>query len=199
MVRLVQTTIAALLIAAAGAGGYQYYLSNTATVRAQKKAEQLTEQLTELRTSFDALSRQYNEAVTRTAVTELHVRDGRLSVVVRTIDGDEKRIDTPYDPSGEIYVDYVVMRGRLWIRRVFDARTPPDQALVIDPSLGTLDWNDTDLAHGKAVYRRLDEGAWIITVTGDGSLGLARCDDSTDYELSGPPVVRQYEPLTTHP
>lgn len=199
MVKLVQTMVAALLIAAAGAGGYQYYLHNTQAARAQKRADELTEQLIELRGSFDTLREQYNQAVTRTAVTELHVRDGRLSVVVRTIDGDEKRIDTPYDPSGEIYVDYVVMRGRLWIRRVFDARTPPEQALVIDPSLGTLDWDDTELAHGKAVYRRLDEGAWIITVTGDGSLGLARCDDHTDYELAGPPVVRQYEPITTHP
>ena len=35
----------------------------------------------------------------------------------------------------------------------------------------------------------------MVTVTGDGSLGLARQVESARVELSGPPAVREYAPV----
>jgi hypothetical protein len=107
-----------------------------------------------------------------------------------------KSIPTPFDPSGEIYVDYVVLDGRLWVRRVFDAKTPPSQGVVIDPKLAEVTWDDQGATHGKAVYRQLGEGRWIVTVTGDGSLGLARSTLSEPTDLSATPAVRDYEPIS---
>ena len=144
----------------------------------------------------EQLRRTYNEAVRRTAVTELLVRDGSLSVTIRTAEGIEEQISTPYDPSYEIYVDYVVVDGRLWIRRVFDEQTPPSEGLLIDPAWAAIDWDAPGVAHGKTVYRQLSEGRWIITVSGDGSLGLALCDDDEATELSPPPAVRPYDTIS---
>ena len=179
------------LIAALGAAslvGWQF-------VRSQQRAEVYHERLVELKNDYEQLRHLYNEAVTRTAVTELIVHEGKLAVQVRTVEGVQKRVETPYDPAREIYVDYVVVDGRLWIRRVFDARTAPEEALVIDPLWGEVDWSSPAAAHGKAVYRRLEEGRWVVTVTGDGSLGLARCDGESDYTLTTPPPVRAFEPM----
>ena len=49
-------------------------------------------------------------------------------------------------------------------------------------------------AVGKAVYRRLHDGRWIVTVSGDGSLGLAHLDPGEpEPELAPPPPVKSYE------
>ena len=45
-------------------------------------------------------------------------------------------------------------------------------------------------AYGKAIYRQLTEGRWVVSVTGDGSLGLAMADEPVS--LSAPPEVRDY-------
>jgi hypothetical protein len=148
-----------------------------------------------LSSDYETLRDRYNEAVRRTAVTELRVEDGALSVVVRDATGEQRRIETPYDPSREIYVDFAILDGRLWIRRVFDAGTPPERGLLIDPGLAHVDWDLDPEAHGKAAYRSLGEGRWVVSVTGDGSLGLARSSGDTLPELSPPPPVRRYEPL----
>jgi hypothetical protein len=95
-------------------------------------------------------------------------------VAIRDASGAVRTIETPFDPSREIYVDFVVLDGRLWIRRVFDDRTPPEQGVLIDPALAEIDWSEDEAAHGKATYRALGPGRWIVSVTGDGSLGLAR-------------------------
>ena len=153
------------------------------------------QRLRDLSQRYASLREQYNEAVRRTAVTELVVEDGELHVEIRTAEGKLRRIDTPFDPAGEIYVDYVVFDGRLWIRRVFDEQTSPREGLVIDPPLAELDWSDPRLAHGKAVYRQLEEGRWIVTVTGDGSLGLSRRTRDDAPTLSPPPVVKEYEQI----
>jgi hypothetical protein len=100
--------------------------------------------------------------------------EGTLSVVIRTADGDTQVLNSPFDPSQEIYVAYVVSNGRLWIRRVFDESTPPGQDMVIDPRFTDVDWSADEKSHGKAAYRALGEGHWVVDVTGDGSLGLAR-------------------------
>jgi hypothetical protein len=144
---------------------------------------------------YESLRDRYNEAVRRTAVTELRVADGKLSAVVRDASGVERVIETPYDPSREIYVDFAILNGRLWIRRLFDGRTPPEQGLLIDPGLAEVDWNADPEAYGKAAYRSLGEGRWVVSVTGDGSLGLAAWQDDGLPELSPPPPVRAYEPL----
>lgn len=143
---------------------------------------------------YDALRDRYNEAVRRTAITELFVKGDKLSVLVRNAEGVQKTIETPYNPEGEIYVDYVLVGGRLLIRRVFDEHTSPRDALVVDPGL-QVNWADPSLAMGKAVYRRLDEGRWIVSVTGDGSLGLARADSPDPGVLPPPPDVRDYPEL----
>ena len=131
----------------------------------------------------------------RTAVTELIVRDGRLSLAIRTMEGLHRVIETSLDPSQEIYCDYLLVGGRLWIRRVYDAHTPPSRGVVVDDDLATVEWSDPAVRYGKAVYRSLSEGRWIVTVTGDGSLGLAKIDEDTEVELQGPPPVRDYEQI----
>jgi len=151
--------------------------------------------LVELEGDFERLRRQYDEAVRRTAVTELRVADGRLDVVIRDVTGHERRIETPFDPSREIYVDFAILDGRLWIRRVFDAGTPPERGLLIDPGLADVDWGADPEAFGKATYRSLDEGRWVVSVSGDGSLGLTRSTTGESVELSPAPTIRRYEPV----
>ncbi|MFU8828498.1 MAG: hypothetical protein ACNA8P_03585, partial [Phycisphaerales bacterium] len=137
-----------------------------------------------------------NSAVRRTAVTELLVNGDRLSIRIRTADGQTHTLPTPYDPRGEIYVDYVVVDGRLWVRRVFDSETPPSRALVIDPSFQTVDWSSVRARHGKAIYRALSDGRWVITVTGDGSLGLERTEPGADLApLAFAPEIRDFETI----
>ncbi|MCB9845917.1 MAG: hypothetical protein H6811_08040 [Phycisphaeraceae bacterium] len=165
-------------------------------LRADVAAGIYRERLATLAGEYDKLEDLYNTAIKKTHVTELIVRDGRLSVRIRSALGLLREIPTDLDPSREVYVDYVVMDGRLWIRRVFDSATPPDQALVIDPGVGEIDWTDPAAGHGKAVYRRLEEGRWIVSVTGNGALGLSRAEDD-DVHLSGPPEVRDFDSITT--
>ena len=153
------------------------------------------ERLAGLSGEYESLRALYNQAVRKTAVTELIVEDGRLSLAIRTIEGVDRVIPTPFDPSQEIYCDYVLLDGRLWVRRVYDAKTPPNGGLLIDDNLARVDWDAPAARYGKAVYRSLGEGRWIVTVTGDGSLGLARKDVDDDVTLSGPPPVRDYDQL----
>ena len=144
----------------------------------QVAAEVYRDRLAEISGEYEQLRERYNTAISKTAVTELEVAGGVLTVRVRDAGGVIREIPTELDPSGEIYVDYVVLDGRLWIRRVFDANTPPAEALVIDPELADIEWPTGELAHGKAVYRSLDEGRWMVTVTGNGSLGTWLQHDS---------------------
>jgi len=177
-----------VLVAAALFAAYRLLESSLA-------AEVYRERIAELVLDYQALRGRYDEAVRRTAVTELVVADGRLSVVIRTAEGRLRTIETPFDPSREIYVDYVVRDGRLWIRRIFDDRTPPGDGLSIDPSLVDVDWEAVGEGHGKAAYRALGEGRWVVDVSGDGSLGLARREPGEPVDLAPAPPVRRYEPL----
>jgi hypothetical protein len=164
-------------------------------LKASLAAEVYRERLLELSGDYERLRDRYNEAVRRTAVTELLVADGKLSVVIRTAEGELKSFESPFDPSREIYVDYVVRDGRLWIRRLFDDRTPPSEGMSIDPGLIDVDWEAVGEGYGKAAYRELGEGRWVVDVTGDGSLGLARRDPEEAVELAPAPPVREYEPV----
>ena len=176
-----------LIVVLAGFGWQGFRL-----LEARVAAEIYRERVVELVASYEKLRSEYNEAVLRTAVTELLVADGSVEVSIRTAEGVLRTIPTPYDPDRELYVDYVVLDDRLWIRRVFDEDTPPGSGVVIDPSLVKVDWHAKGALHGKATYRKLDPGRWVVTVTGDGSLGLARSTNGEPAELSGPPPVRDY-------
>lgn len=189
--RLVNRLVGAVVIVLMGVGG----LAGYHMTRSQIAADVYRERLTELSGDYEALRDVYNQAVRRTAVTELVVEDGRLDVRIRTADGQVQTIATPFNPGHEIYVDYVVMDGRLWIRRVFDQYTAPGEGLEIDPELLAIDWEAGRVEMGKAVYRQLGEGRWVVTVTGDGSLGLARHDGIPEPTLVPPPEVRDYEQI----
>jgi len=187
--RLVSTTLAAGLVGFATVAGYRL-------VEGQLEADVYRARLGELEQDLTDLRQQYNQVVRRTAVTELVVENGLLSVSVRAGDGSTLNLPTPYDPSREIYIDYVVLNGRLWIRRLFDDRTAPGDGMLIDPALGSIDWDGENATQGKAAYRALGEGRWVVTVSGDGSLGLARARADEVVQLAPPPPLREYSPAS---
>ncbi len=191
LTRIVTTSITITIAGGAALLGYQF-------LRAGAAAEIYRTRLTQLADDYEGLRTTYNQAVQRTAVTELAVHDGQLAVHVVTETGLARRIETPYDPAGEIYVDYIVRDGRLWIRRVFDANTPPSQGVVIDPRLEAVAWGQGDAKAevGKAVYRALGEGRWVISVTGSGSLGLVKVADDAEIDLAQSPDVADYATVT---
>lgn len=153
------------------------------------------DRLQQLAGEYQSLRTQYNQAVRQTTLTELVVKDGELAVRVRTAEGTIAEIATPFDPSGEVFVDYAVLDGRVWIRRVFDSNTPPSQGIVIDPSLAQIDWDASGASMGKAVYRSLSEGRWVISVAGNGALGLTRAQTDEPATLSPPPEIGDYAEL----
>ena len=179
-----QTIVGSALLLAVGYLGYRL-------VRADLAANVYRERLEVVAKDYSALRQTYNEAIARTAVTELVVENNALSVRVRTADGLTKDIPTGIDPSREVYVDFIVIDGRLWVRRVFDQKTPPEKGVQIDPSLAGVDWKDPRVAHGKAVYRTLGEGRWVVSVSGDGSLGLNKADGPTS--LVRAPEIKNYD------
>lgn len=189
--RLVFTSLTIAITGFAAILGYQF-------LRAGAAADVYRTRLTQLADEYEGLRATYNRAVKRTAVTELAVQDGKLSVLVVAEGGVLREIPTPYDPSGEIYVDYIVREGRLWIRRVFDAATPPSQGIVIDPELAAVTWGQENRGAevGKAVYRALGEGRWVVSVTGSGSLGLVRVAETARVELRRAPEVADFAAVT---
>ncbi|MEM6458138.1 MAG: hypothetical protein AAF710_01970 [Planctomycetota bacterium] len=182
------TTASLLLLAGAGVLGYQMLHRGVA-------ADVYHQRLVELSDEHQQLVETYNRAVTRTAATELVVADGTVCVNVRTADGRLETHPVAADPRHPIYVDYVVKDNRLLIRRVFDAKSAPDDAGVIDSALLDIDWSDPAVRHGQAIYRRLTDGRWIVTVSGDGSLALAKVDEDAAVELLPAPEVGTYDPV----
>jgi len=188
MLKWIERAIGAALLCVVAAVGYRLASSRV-------ERDIYRDRLASLSGDYEDLRSMYNQAVRKTAVTELIVKDGRLSLAVRTIEGVDRVIETPFDPSREIYCDYVLLDGRLWIRRVYDDRTPPSKGLVIDDTFAQVNWDDPAARYGNAVYRSLGEGRWVVTVTGDGSLGLVKVNGETEVRLSGPPPVRDYEQI----
>jgi len=183
------TTLASVaLLAGAGVLGYQLLRNGVA-------ADVYHDRLVALNDDHNELITQYNQAVTRTAVTELLVENGTVCVNVRTADGQVETHPVDANPAHPIYVDYVVKDSRLLIRRVFDSRSVPDDAGVIDSALLNLDWTDPTVKHGQAIYRKLTDGRWIVTVSGDGSLALAKVDPNIDVKLLPAPTVHEFDPV----
>jgi hypothetical protein len=166
------------------------------------------ERLETLAKDYETLRASYNQAVRRTAVTELVVSGNSVTAMVRTAHGTIAEIPTGADPSKEIYVDFALLDGRVWIRRVFDSSTRPQDATVIDPRLAEIDWvgrepMDEELgsagratratAVGQAVYRTLSDGRWVVRVSGDGALGLERVPMDAVVPLAEAPPVRGFD------
>lgn len=151
--------------------------------------------LRDLSIDYESLATQYNQAVRQTAITELVVKDRSITVQIRTIEGTAETIETSCDADKEIYVDFALIEGRLWIRRVFDADTPPSQATIINPKLANVDWSADGALVGQAVYRQLDEGRWVVNAAGDGALALTKVPDDQVVNLSPPPTIKAYEEI----
>lgn len=183
---LVNRIIGLIGLAAVLTGGYMFVRWRLDEVMYERRLKSLSKR-------YEALQERYRTAVRKTAVTELLVEEGALAVVIRTIEGRLQTIATPFNPEREIYIDYVIADGRIWIRRVFDSATPPERALVIDPEWSTVDWSAPGSVHGKAVYRRLEPGRWVVTVTGNGSLGLARLADGQKTGMVRAPEIGEFE------
>ncbi|MDX2115660.1 MAG: hypothetical protein SFZ24_08585 [Planctomycetota bacterium] len=181
-------SIVVMSILAAG-GGYLGYRM----LRSEIAAEIYRDRLASLARDYEGLREQYNEAVRQSAVTELVVEGSKLRVALRDRSGTIREVETPVDPSREVYVDYAVVDGRLLIRRVFDAKTPPEKAFVLDEALSDVNWNAPGAGTGKAVYRTLEEGRWVVSVTGNGALGLVRSPSDERPPLVSAPQIRTYE------
>ncbi len=153
------------------------------------------ERLESMAGEFESLREEYNNAVRRTAVTELVVADGSVTALVRSAHGTVAEVPTLADPSREVYVDFALVDGRVWIRRVFDSATRPDEATVIDPRLADIDWEGPGASVGQAVYRTLGEGRWVVRVSGDGALGLERVPDDAVISLAEAPEVATFEEI----
>jgi hypothetical protein len=166
-----------------------FWLREEVTTRIyQQKLEALAGEYAEL-------ADQYNHAVRQSAITELLVGENQVTVLIRTVDGEVRRIETPFDPRREIFVDYLVSNGRIWIRRLFDQSTPPEDGLLIDPEWDVIDWKSPDIQYGKAIYRSLQPGTWSIQVSGNGALSLERAPDSRPELLASAPAIRSYEEI----
>lgn len=194
--RLVHALLAFGLPALAVSGGLALLaVAGLTFTRASVENEIYEQRIRALTAEFTILRDQYNDAVRQTTVTELVVEGGSLSVAVRDGLGERAVIETPYDPSREVYVDFAVVGGRVWIRRVFDDATPPSLATVIDPTYAEIDWDSAEAQVGKAVYRSLSEGRWVISVTGNGGLGLRPARPDELVTLSEAPRVTSFDEI----
>lgn len=150
--------------------------------------------LSELYRRHEALQTRYDRAVAQTAVTELDVKAKGIDLVIRGMDGELHRVETDLDPASEIHVDYVVMDGRLYIRRVYDDATPPRHAAWTDPRLQDVDWDRTE--RGLSVYRgRLQPGRWVVSTSGNGALNLKR-SEGLPPTLARPPPIESFDTVT---
>lgn len=201
--------ISGILIGAAGLGAVGLIgVAGMRLARADAAERVYRARLESLATEYEGLRESYNRAVRRTAVTELVVEDGAVTALVRSAHGTIARIPTGADPSREIYVDFALLDGRVWIRRVFDSGTRPEDATVIDPRLAAIDWDGREpeegpgaraggaaraMAVGQAVYRTLGEGRWVVRVSGDGALGLERVPPDAVVPLAEAPAVWNFD------
>lgn len=184
--------IGLLGMALAAAAGYQW-------ARAQVAQDIYRDRLVVLQDDYLALAERYNQAITPRPVTELLVEDGIVCVLVRQGNGELARIQTPFNAwEDELFVDYALVDGRLLIRRVFDEHTAArsDQTVVVDSDLLEVDWTDPTIPYGKAIYRsKMTDGRWVVSVTGDGSLGLKRVGDDEPVVLETQPKVQAFDPI----
>lgn len=156
------------------------------------------DRLTSLQADYQQLAKQYNQAITPRPVTELLVEDQKVCVLVRKGNGELVRVPTPFNGwQNDVYVDYVLADGRLLIRRVFEIKNGQDTSkpVQVDSDLVEVQWGDA-VPFGKAIYRsKMQDGRWVVSVTGDGSLTLKRIGDDEPVELETQPKVNEYDPI----
>lgn len=139
----------------------------------------------------EALRQSFNEVVRKNVVTELVVNEDD-SVCVVFVDGnnEEKIVPTPFKKGAVVYVDFMMNDGRLYLRRLFDEKTAPADALVIDPQLQTVKTQPDSELFGNAPYARLNQrGRWVVNATHNGALELKKADDTAPRE----PIVRNLQ------
>ena len=179
----------ALLLAVAALlyGGYR-------VLREGARASVYRQRLQELSEKNSALRERFNHVISETAVTELRVQDGKLTAAVVSPEGVLQTLDLSYSPQSEIHVDYIIRGGRLWIRRVYDQDTPPQQGTLIDPKLANIKFRSDE--HGISIYRTLGEGRWVISVTPNGALSLQQQPlSSGPTKLFAAPEIMDFEAL----
>ncbi|QYY36079.1 hypothetical protein [Ruficoccus sp. ZRK36] len=174
-----------LLLAVITAAG----LAGLKLTRAQMAEDIYRDRLGDLAADYAKLRDQYERALSQSVVTELEVDDGQLTVRYLRGDGELATVPTPLDTSREIFVDFYVAGNRVGIRRLFDSSMPPDQALVLDEPWDTMAADAPPTTFGRAVYRRLGEGRWSVTMTGNGSLGLEKLPAGHRSSLVPPPPL----------
>lgn len=165
--------------------------------RAQVETEIYRQRLVDLHGEFETLAGQFDRVVQRSAVTELEVIDGRINVLIRSANGVLECIPTRFSAADTIHVDFLVRDGRLWIRRIYDDQTPPEKGQVIDPQWAVVDWRDPKVTRGQTIYRgQLEDGRWVINVSGSGSMELVRVGPNEPHELVFAPQLLDAEELT---
>lgn len=191
MAKRVFLPLSLIALVAATLLGYQW-------AKASVAQEIYRDRLTSLQADFQQLANQYNQAITPRPVTELLVEDQTVCVLVRKGDGELIRVPTPFNAwENDVYVDYVLADGRLLIRRVFEIKNGQDTSkpVQVDSDLVEVQWGDA-VPFGKAIYRsKMDDGRWVVSVTGDGSLTLKRVGDTENIELATHPEVKKFDPV----
>lgn len=181
-----------LLVAAFA--GYQWARSNVAQ-------DIYRDRLIGLQDDYRALAQRYNQAVTPRPVTELLVEDGIVCLGVRKGDGELVRIPTDFDVrQNQVYVDYLIVDQRLLIRRAFEFHpvnaVPADKVVYVDQELLDIEWDPERIPYGKALScRGLEDGRYIISVTGDGSLGMKQIALDAAITLQTHPPLEEFHPV----
>ncbi|MFK7790124.1 MAG: hypothetical protein AB8C95_11615 [Phycisphaeraceae bacterium] len=191
MVKLVFLPLSIVALCIASVAGYQWAKANVAQ-------DIYRDRLTSLQADYQDLAEQYNQAITPRPVTELFVEDGKVCVIVRKGDGELVRVPTPFNGwENDVYVDYVLADGRLLIRRVFEIKDGQDTSkpVQVDSDLVDVQWGEA-VPFGKAIYRsKMEDGRWVVSVTGDGSLTLKRVGDEVEVNLATQPRVEKFSPV----
>ncbi|HUS91660.1 MAG TPA: hypothetical protein VM695_07395 [Phycisphaerae bacterium] len=188
----------AAVLSLVGVGGVALYSHSKGRI----VADIYRQRLRELSDQYKELRGLYSEVVKKTAVTELVLAGGRLSVVIRTAEGVLRAIPTDLDPSKEVHVEYIARDGRLWIRRVYTMTDPDERGradanvVAINPALNDLPWSEDADLQGLSVFRKqLSEGRWVVTTTGNAALALTKLEPGQASDLASPPSVRDYPEL----
>jgi len=191
MAKRVFLPLTVIALGLASLAGYQWAKANVAQ-------DIYRDRLVGLQAEYQHLAKQYNTAITPRPVTELLVEDGKVCVLVRKGDGELVRVPTPFNGwANDVYVDYVLADGRLLIRRVFEINNGQDTSkpVQVDADLVDVQWGDA-VPFGKAIYRsKMEDGRWVVSVTGDGSLTLKRIGDEEQVELETQPKVQAFAPV----
>ncbi len=188
--RAVQLTILATLLAVLGTLVWQW--AKAGAVRDAYRAR-----LGELEATHNQLVNDYNLAIRRTAVCEVRQVAGKLTILVRTADGQTEEIPVAFDPTHEIYFDFVCLDGHLLMRRVYDDQTKPKDGTPIQSKLVRVDWSKHVDDRGLVLYRPLpEEGRYALKASGNGALTLEKMSAQEISHLEHAPKLRRFEPAS---